>query len=67
MPSGSNLSYATYYRRLSRDLGRFFEVVKFKVTNKTDMFKLIKVQPLGCKILAISFFVFTFHFFSCRL
>ena len=34
----------------------FFEVVKYKVTNKMDVFKLTKVKPFGCKILAISFF-----------
>ena len=65
MPSGSKISYATYYLRLSNDLNNFFKVVMHKITNKMNMFKLIKVQPFSCKILAISFFAITFHFFSC--
>ena len=67
MPSGSNLSFATYYRRLSKDLVNFFKVVKHKVSNEMDKFKPTKVQPFCYKILAISFFAFTFHLFSCRL
>ena len=48
MPSGSNLSYENILPEIIEGSRSFFEVIKHKVTNKTDVLKLTKAQPFGC-------------------